>query len=122
MSQEPAKPSFTRAEVLTALRSAVSRRLEHTRNADSDLLKFGYDLEGVEELIAACTDDELHDHEVSHYYPRFYDYIAELKIDLEDEYVPFYVKVALHMKDTESGCTLSGSGELMSFHPWGMQR
>src|SRR5947209_6898091 len=96
-----AKPSFDRTEVLRALQSAATRGLTQTRNAESDLFKFDYDLLGVEELIGACTDSELTDHEVSHHYPEFNDYIAELKIDLVGERTPFYAKVALRMRNND---------------------
>lgn len=72
-------------------------------------------MQGVNELVAECPNEELWDHEVSDNYPDYNDYIAILKVELEDERVPFYVKVALALPDLSCG-------ELMSFHPWGMQR
>lgn len=115
MAGEPPKPTFTDAQVLDALRAAARRGLTQTRQADGDLFVWKYDMEGVNELLAECPDEELQDHELSDSYPAFNDYIVILKVNLEDERVPFYVKVALTLPNLEPG-------ELMSFHPWGMQR
>ena len=52
---------------------------------------------------------------MSENYPEHYDYIVVFEIDLEDEPIPFYVKVALHLPDLTDG-------ELMSFHPRGHTR
>jgi hypothetical protein len=115
MAGEPPVPTFTDAQVLAALRDAARRALTQTRQAESDLYDWGYDMEGVNELLAECPSEELFEHELSDNYPTFNDYVVKLKVNLEDERVPFYVKVALSLPNLYHG-------ELMSFHPWGMQR
>ena len=117
MAEGSPPPTFTDAQILDALRRAAGRGLTHTRQGEADVFEWGYDIQGVNELVAGCTAKELSDggHELSDKYPDFNDYIAWLKVDLEGERKPFYVKVALSLPDL-------GSGELMSFHPWGYQR
>ena len=115
MSGVPPVPSFSDAEVIARLRRAAQRGLSHSRNGDTDLLKYGFNIEGANELIAECSEKELNKHELSDRYPEYNDYIVVLKIDLEGERHPFYVKVALRLPDLESG-------ELLSFHEWGLQR
>jgi hypothetical protein len=115
MAGEPNLPTFTDAQVLAALREAAGRGLTQTRQGEGDVFDWGYDMDGVNELIANCFDSELHEHCLSDNYPDFNDYIVILKVDLEGERQPFYVKVALSLPALEYG-------ELMSFHPWGMTR
>lgn len=115
MAGEPDLPTFTDAQVLAALREAARRGLTQTRQAAADVYKWEYDIQGVNELISDCFDSELHEHDLSDNYPDFNDYIVILKVDLESERQPFYVKVALSLPALEHG-------ELMSFHPWGMTR
>jgi hypothetical protein len=115
MSGKPPVPCFTDDEVIHSLRQAARRGLTHTRQGEADLLKYGCDIQDVCELVADCTVGELNKHELSQNYPDYNDYIAVLKIDLEGEKDPFYVKVALSLPDLKCG-------ELMSFHPWGLQR
>jgi hypothetical protein len=111
----PSIPSFSNAQVLAALKSAAAIGLTQTRNGETDLMKFGYDILGVAELLCDCTESEIDKHEISDRYPEYQDYIVVLDIDLEGEQVPFYVKVALSLPDLEAG-------ELMSFHPRGYTR
>lgn len=115
MAGEPPVPTFTDAQVLAALREAARRGLTQTRQGEADVFDWGYDMDGVNELIADCLDSELHEHCLSDNYPDFNDYIVILKVDLEGEQQRFYVKVALSLPALEHG-------ELMSFHPWGMKR
>lgn len=115
MAGEPHVPTFTDVQVLAALRDAARRGLTQTRQGEADVFDWGYDMDGVNELIAGCEDAELHEHCLSDNYPEFNDYIVILKVDLENERQLFYVKVALSLPALEHG-------ELMSFHPWGMKR
>lgn len=115
MAGKPSEPSFTDAQVLAALREAAKRGLDQTRQGGGDVFDWGYDMQGVNELIADCEDSELHESCLSDNYPEHNDWIAILKVPLEGEAKPFYVKVALRLPRLKSG-------ELMSFHPWGMQR
>ncbi len=115
MTDDAPIPTFTDAEVLDRLRAAAQRGLEVDRKGDNDLTKYGYDIDGVSELLVQCSDEELWKHELSEHYPEKNDYAVVLKIELEEELHPFYVKVALHLPTLESG-------ELVSFHWWGMTR
>ena len=115
MADESPLPSFTDSDVLARLRDAAARGLTHTRQAGNDLFKYGWDIQSVNELLKECSEDELHCHELSDHYPEHNDYVVILKIDLEGERHPFYVKVALHLPNLESG-------ELLSFHEWGLRR
>jgi hypothetical protein len=115
MTGKPPPPSFTDEYVLSCLRAAAGRGLTHTRQGQADLLAYDWDMEDINELIKACSEDELNRHELSDSYPKFNDYIVVLKVDLEGERRPFYVKVALALPDLSSG-------ELLSFHEWGLIR
>ena len=115
MAGEQAVPEFEDAQVLGALRAAARHGLTQTRQGEGDVLRWGWDMEAVNDLLVECEDSELHEHGLSDHYPEYNDYIVILKVELEDEPHPFYVKVALALPNLTPG-------ELMSFHPWGMQR
>lgn len=108
-------PIFTVDELLAALKAAAKIGLTQTRNGESDLTKFDYDIGGVQALLCECVRSEIHQHSLSDRYPEFQDYVVILKLELEGERVPFYVKVALCLPKLMPG-------ELMSFHPWGYNR
>jgi hypothetical protein len=104
-------PTPSDDEVLEVLRAVAGRGLTQSRPANDDLIKYQYDIEGVEELLRECTLSEIHKHEPDHDYPNRNDYVVVLKIALDEEPQPFYVKVALHLPDMTNG-------RLLSFHYW----
>ena len=71
----------------------------------------GYDAEGVCELLTDCNIGELAKHEPDYEYPRRQAYIAVMRIELDGEPLPLYVKVALRLPEMTTGT-------LLSFHLW----
>ncbi len=113
MSGAHSEPSFSDEYVIERLQQAALKGLTATRKAQKEI--FGrFDLKDINDLCANCLLEELDKHEPSEN-PGFFEYIVVLKMELEDEPRPFYVKVALKLPD------LNG-GELISFHEWGLQR
>jgi hypothetical protein len=115
MTGGPPCPAFSDAVVLERLRAAALRGLTQSRQGADDLLDAGYDIKAVNELVSKCPDHSLNKHELSYRYPEYNDYMVVLKLDIEGESRPFYVKVALHLPALQSG-------ELVSFHEWGKRR
>lgn len=104
-------PNPSDDEVIAALRIAAAAGLGQSRPAENDLQKYDYDLQGVCELIAECTVDEIHKHELDDGYPERNYYIVVLNVELDDEPQPFYVKVALDLPEMKTG-------RLLSFKYW----
>lgn len=103
--QPPPSPSAD--EVVTALRAAAATGLSVHERAQGNLIALGYDIQDVCELLVECELAELVKHEPDHDHPRRNDYIAVLRIEVEGEPLPFYVKVALHLPEMSKGMLLS---------------
>lgn len=99
--------------MVTLVRSAASRGLAVTRKAQGELDRYGIDIGVVCDLLASTRLDELRAHGPSDRFPEFAEYVCVLRIELEDEPVPFYVKVALPLPAMTSGT-------LLAFHTWGL--
>jgi hypothetical protein len=96
--------------VVAALRIVgASKRLTVAPRVQPYFVTLGYDVEDVLDWISDCELDELDDHEPDDGGRN--DYIAFLKIFAEDEPLPLYVKIALHLPEMTSG-------KLLSFKPW----
>ena len=111
-SREP--PRINTPDVLNALRNAAAEGLSVSRRCQSYLDKYLYEIDDVCDLLAECTEDEIHKHEYDDQYPERQDYIVVVRLELDDEPFPFYVKVALHLPDM-------ASGRLVSFKFWDSQ-
>lgn len=106
----PTPTSPSDEEVVAALRVVgAGKRLTADPRVQPYFVALRYDLEDVVDWIADCELDELHHHEPDDKGRN--DYIAFLKIYAEDEPLPFYVKIALHLPEMTSG-------KLLSFKPW----
>lgn len=70
-----------------------------------------YDNEGVMSIIAECDHSELDQSEPDKDVTRN-DWIAVLKVELEEEEMPIYLKVALKRPELRFGLVLA-------FKPWG---
>src|SRR4051812_1006014 len=99
-------------KVLDALRNAAAEGLSVSRRCQTDLNKYEYDIDDVCDLLADCTEAEIHKHEYDELYPEREDYMVIVRLELEAEPFPFYVKVALHLPEMVSG-------RLVSFKFWG---
>jgi hypothetical protein len=107
-AQIPASPSDD--QVVAALRIVgADRSLTVAERVQPYFVTLHYDLEDVHDWIADCDLSDLAKHEPDDQGRS--DYIAVLKIYVEGEPLPFYVKIALHLPDMTSG-------KLISFHFW----
>ena len=106
----PTPSAPTDAEIIEALRAAAAKGLNVHPRVQPDLIRLHYDIEDVSEYVSDCDISELEKHEPDD--KGRSDYIAVLKIEVEDEPFPFYVKVALDWPDMKRG-------KLLSFKYWG---
>lgn len=103
-------PNHSPLSLIAAIRRLAGAKaiLIHPR-CQSDIDDLGYDIEDVASVLANCVDHEIHKHEPDDGGRPWYAVV--LKVHLDGEPLPFYVKVVLKEPDL-------GRATLLSFKIW----